>query len=60
MPHVSKKLTLSQEKFIKRCKKITEQILEESLEIEGEFLTEDDMTEMNFPEPFGYSETLTS
>ena len=36
------------EKFIKRCKAITERISEESSEVEGEWLTYDDMVKLEF------------
>lgn len=39
-----------EEKLVKRCRAITEKIMEESSEIEGEWLTVADMEKMEFPE----------
>ena len=36
---------------MKRCTYLYEQCQEESLEIEGEFLTEEGMKELKYPEP---------
>ena len=40
-----------EDRFIKRCKAITERISEEASEIEGEWLTVADMQKMEFSEP---------
>ena len=37
-----------QEKFLKRCRRVNQEISEESMEIEGEFLTLADMHERKF------------
>ena len=39
-----------QDKFVKRCRSITEKITEETTEIEGEWLTEEDMGLLKFSE----------
>ncbi len=39
-----------QDKFVKRCRSITEQITEETAEIEGEWLTEEDMKLLKYSE----------
>ena len=39
----------TKELFVKRCRYISESIQEESLEIEGEFLTVQDMIDLKFP-----------
>ena len=38
----------TQDKFIRRCRIITEQISEESMNVEGEFMTIDDMHQRGF------------
>ena len=40
----------AEDQFIKKCRCIMEKIQEETLEIQGEFLTEADMKEKGFPE----------
>ena len=47
LPDFSNSLTL-QEKFVKRCKAITEKISEETSEVEGEWLTVADMEKLEF------------
>ena len=37
----------SEEKFIRRCRLVTESISEEEMEIEGEFLSEQDFEDRN-------------
>ena len=44
------RLSAWQEKFVKRCKAITESISEESSEVEGEWLTYADMQKLEFSE----------
>jgi hypothetical protein len=39
-----------QDKFVKRCRSITEKITEETAEIEGEWLTEEDMGLLKYSE----------
>ncbi|CAE7650468.1 unnamed protein product [Symbiodinium sp. CCMP2592] len=44
------KTSYHREQFLKRCKAIAEEVEEESFEIEGEFLTLEDMDNLNFSE----------
>ena len=46
----------SKDKFVRRCRAITERITEETSEIEGEWLTESDMYKMNFSEYLGFND----
>ena len=39
-------------RFVKRCRAITEEIEEETLSVEGEFMTEADMNAESFSETF--------
>lgn len=41
-----------QEKFIKRCRAISEQVTEETSKVEGEWLTVADMKDLKFSENF--------
>ena len=43
-------LTPSGDKFVRRCRAITERITEEISSIEGEWLTESDMKNLNYSE----------
>ena len=43
-------LSALEERFVKRCKAITERVSEETNEIEGEWLTLGDMQKMEFSE----------
>ena len=43
------------DRFIKRCRAITEKIQEEISEVEGEWLTVADMEKANFSEPLGFN-----
>ena len=43
-----------QEPFIRKCRRISEQIQEESLSVDGEFMTELDMKAANFSEYLDY------
>ena len=49
-PEMSTLSLTVKDKFVKRCRAITERISEETSEIEGEWLTVADMKNLNFSE----------
>ena len=44
----------AQDKFVRRCKLVSQTVAEELMEIEGEFLSEDDFETRNFSEWLGF------